>query len=434
MASYSQTKAVLQQRKPFPNDGIGRPRMLKDFLNDTSNSCTSTGFKSLPRQPCNPNAQVFTNNTNSKLLRSSSKAASTTISALQAMINAVKNFPLKKSQSILPRSLSRRLARKKPSEVKITIRVKDIIRWTSFRDLVEEKSQPLDFNSSPSHCTTTTITTGSTNTTCSSNNSSWCESDFTSEYLPSWGGGNSQDNVVNEVDVGKKYLPLVGEDCLKTTTGTETYADVGPNGELWCDEKEQQSPVSVLNFQVGEGEESFSSFTRSLANMERTRQNLLQKIQLFESLAKLEPFNQEECMSMEENTKFDEEEPDEFEKKVSELFVKTRSTVDIGNAGVELLLLDFFRDELTTKRCQTKMDDDEFDSEVVSTAKAWVRGEHNGLHEWGIEHKREAYISDMYRRERWSNFEGEQEELAFEFESGILGDLLDEVLVDLFLH
>lgn len=165
-----------------------------------------------------------------------------------------------------------------------------------------------------------------------------------------------------------------------------------------------------------------------------TRQSLMQKIQLFESLAKLEPCNQEECVSSEENTKFDEEEPDEFEKKVSELFVKTTSTVDIGNAGVELLLLDFFRDELTTKRCQTKMDDDEFDSEVVSTGKAWVRGEHNELHEWGIEHKREAYISDMYRRERWSNFEGEQEELAFEFESGILGDLLDEVLVDLFLH
>ena len=159
----------------------------------------------------------------------------------------------------------------------------------------------------------------------------------------------------------------------------------------------------------------------------------MQKIQLFESLAKLEPFNQEECMSMEENTKFDEEEPDEFEK-VSELFVKTASTVDIGSAGVELLLLDFFRDELTTKRCQTKMDDDEFDSEVVSKANAWVRGEQNGLHEWGIEHKREAYISDMYRRERWSNFEEEQEELAFEFETGILGDLLDEVLVDLFLH
>lgn len=165
-----------------------------------------------------------------------------------------------------------------------------------------------------------------------------------------------------------------------------------------------------------------------------TRQNLMQKIQLFESLAKLEPFNQEECMSMDENAKFDEEEPDEFEKKVSDLFVKTASTVDIGSAGVELLLLDFFRDELTTKRCQTKMDDDEFDSEVVSKAKAWVRGEQNGLHEWGIEHKREAYISDMYRRERWSNFEEEQEELAFEFETGILGDLLDEVLVDLFLH
>ncbi len=219
ISSISYSKTNVQHTKPCPIDGIVRPRMLKDFLNDISHSCSSTGFKSLPRHP---NSQFFTYD---KLLRSRSKAASTTISAFQAMINAVK-----KSPSILPRSLSRRLSRKKQnttSEVKITVRIKDIIRWTSFRDLVEEKSQPMDFSSSPHHCTTTTITT--TTSRSSSSGSSWCESDFTSEYLPSSWGSNSQEDVEQpEVQVDKKhYLPRVGEDCLETTTGTETYADVG---------------------------------------------------------------------------------------------------------------------------------------------------------------------------------------------------------------
>lgn len=295
----------------------------------------------------------------------------------------------------------------------------------------------MDFSSSPHHCTTTTITT--TTSRSSSNGSSWCESDFTSEYLPSSWGSNSQEDVEQpEVQVDKKhYLPRVGEDCLETTTGTETYADVGHRGELWCHEKEQQSPVSVLDFEVGEDAEPFLSFTRSLANVERTRQSLMQKIQHFENLAKLEPFNLEEWMSMEENTKFEEEEElNEFEMKARELLthVKTTSTVDIGKAEVEQLILDFFRDELSTKRCKSKKADDEFDCEMVSMAKAWVSGKYNGVHDWGIKHKKEAYVSDMDRRESWSNFEEEQKQLASEIETGVLGGLLDEVLVDLFLH
>lgn len=301
---------------------------------------------------------------------------------------------------------------------------------------MEEKSRPSNFAYSPHHCTSTA---GSPSTTCStsSNGSSWCESDFTSEYLPSR-SSTSQECGEIEVHVGKKHLPRVGRDYVEATTGAEFYAAVGPEVETTtCDEKEQKSPVSVLDFQVGEEEEPFSSFTRSLASIHRTRQNLMQKIQQFENLAKLGPFDLEEWMPMEENTRFEEEEEEEeneFEKKVRELLnhVKATSSVDIGKAKVEKLLSDFFSDELSSKRCPSKKDDDEFNCEMVSMAKAWMSGEHDGLHEWGIQHKREAYVSEMDRTERWNNSEEEQEEIALEIETQVLGCLVDEVLIDLF--
>ncbi|KAF5451514.1 hypothetical protein F2P56_026618 [Juglans regia] len=457
----------VQQRKTPANDKRKKPRMLKDFLSESSDSCPSgAGFKSFPTQPCSSTtcSHEYHSNPNNtmKLLRSRSKAASVaTISAVQALINAFKKYP--------PMFLSRKKYYSSSKEAgrstrdldgaKIRFRVKDIVRWSSFKDLVEEKSRPLDVASSPDdhhhqqhyYCTTT----NSSNTTCSSssNGSSWCESDFTSsEYLlssSSW-HGKSKECGEHEVKVGKKYLPSVGGDCLEVTAGTETYADMEVRPKIIkseLEEKEQKSPVSVLDFQVGENEEPSSAFTRSLACVERTRQNLMQKIQRFESLAKPESFDLEEWMSMEENTEFEElhhdnnddedeeEEPNELEKKVRELVNHVK--VDIGKAKVEqLVLLDFFLEQLSTKKsCQTKKDD-EFEREMVSTAKAWMRGEHNGyLYEWGLgQHKREAYVREMDRREMWSKFEEEQKEVALEIETQVLEFLVDEVFVDLFLR
>lgn len=241
----------VQQRKTSANERK-KPRMLKDFLSESLDSCPSgAGFKSFPTQPCSSTTcshdQYHSNPNNTmKLLRSRSKAASAaTISAVQALINAFKKYP--------PMFLSRKKyyssskeAGRSTSDIdgaKIRFRVKDIVRWSSFKDLVEEKSRPLDVASSPDddddhqqqqyyyYCTTT----NSSNTTCSSssNGSSWCESDFTSfEYLlssSSW-HGKSKECGEHEVKVGKKYLPSVGRDCLEVTAGTESYADmeVGP--------------------------------------------------------------------------------------------------------------------------------------------------------------------------------------------------------------
>ncbi|KAK8483747.1 hypothetical protein V6N13_132061 [Hibiscus sabdariffa] len=237
-----------------------RPRMLKDFLHDDSNSFFSNGFKSFPRKSCQ-NSSIFPENLNNgqRLQRCRSKAASKTISVFQAMINAIKSIhfasSVKSPSILLPRSLSRKLSKRnsqsqlivenKGTEIKITVTIKDIIRWKSFRDLVEEKSPPSDFASS---CTAAATTTTGSNTPCSSNGSSWCDSDFTSEYLPSDEFGE------NEVgSAGKKFSPCVGKDPMKTKTTTKTAAktDMGP--KYASEETEQKSPPSVLDFEHGEG-------------------------------------------------------------------------------------------------------------------------------------------------------------------------------------
>ncbi|OMP07885.1 hypothetical protein COLO4_06963 [Corchorus olitorius] len=453
-----------RQRKHFPLER--RPRMLKDFLLDDSHSCSSNGFKSFPRKPCEDSSSIIRNliqidlnlghakaNQGQRLQRSRSKAASTTISALQAMINAVKAIHFitsvkSPSTSILPRTLSRKLSKKssaKESEVKITVRVKDIIRWKSFRDLVEEKTPPSDFASSPHHCTTTTITTtttGSTCTPCSSNGSSWCDSDFTSEYLPF----DELSGRQLEVDVvGKKFLPCVGNgnDPMETTTQEAANTSVGPKGIKYAneDEKEQNSPLSVLDYEYEEDdEEPLSSFNRSLATIRRKKQKLMQNIQRFESLAKMESFNLEKWMETEEldNGEDDyveeeeEEETHEVEEKAWQLLNHVKETSSLKsyrNGSVEKLLLDLFREELATEWNQTRKQ--ELENDLIRQAKAWIKGEQNERAKWGVGEKREAYVRDMEREGKWSKFEEEQEELAMAIESKVMNILVDELLNDL---
>ncbi|XP_048320890.2 uncharacterized protein LOC107432662 [Ziziphus jujuba] len=445
-----------QQRKLFPIER--RPRTLKDFLNENSNSCSSSWFKSFHRQPFQPNVIETIKIQRQMRLKA---ASSPTISAFQAVINAVKNitFTTVKSPSFLPRSLSRRLSKKetkknqeKANQGKTTasVRIKDILRWKSFRDLVDQEiSPPVDFTPSPNHhCTTTTsFTTGSTTdsstSACNSYGSSWCDSDFTAQLSPSWRGNSNSDGFDgDEIDDDLRKIqnnvPCVSRDSKAGKAGAEDYTAVGPKvGELlFGDENEQQSPVSVLDFHFREDENPLSTFDQSLDSMNRTNQKLMQKINWFESLAKLEPVDLDKWTSMEESSIFEEERKDEDEgvrfggeERARELLYhdkETSSTVS-RKTDVDQLLLDFFKYKLSERNNQTE--DDDFNFEMVRIAEAWMNGEHEVL-EWGLEYKREAYIRHMHKLEKWSKFEDEQEELALEIEAGILNHLVDELLVD----
>lgn len=171
-----------------------QPKMLKDFLKDDNfhsySSPSSNGCSMYPRKTLRTESTV--------LLRSQSKkAAANTISAINKVINVVKFLPFAsvKSPLALHKRVLRKFSNKKGTGIKpeITnkVKVKDILRWKSFRDLVDEKPAFVEYSTSPNRCTAITTTTTTTTTSCS-RRSSWCDSDFTAEDMPLGCGGSEE--------------------------------------------------------------------------------------------------------------------------------------------------------------------------------------------------------------------------------------------------
>lgn len=202
--------------------------LLKDYLiRDDLSSCSSSGFKSVPRRQCcttvrfdllEKDLQAKRN----RLLRSSSvishrsscsfKVASSTISALhkasRAVINAgVKLLPflsisptpssssssyrknnnsMKRllSQSLSSKMLSRSFWRKAIEEEEDE---SENPRWKSFREFLEEKDKPLDQQTQSSSMISVTLGSSCTSgSSCRSNGNSWgSSSEFTWEILRS---------------------------------------------------------------------------------------------------------------------------------------------------------------------------------------------------------------------------------------------------------
>ncbi|EOA19551.1 hypothetical protein CARUB_v10002552mg [Capsella rubella] len=420
-----------------------RPRKLKDCLLEDSNSCSSNGFKSMPRRPpLNPFTII------PKRKQSN---------ALQAVINAVKSLrsnAVKSSPSrILPRTLSRRLTSKKKVENQASItvvRVKDIVRWSSSKDLHEDISH---FELFPPHQYTTKTTTTATgsSTTTSTSCSSWCDSDFTSEFLPSSWGSNVEE--CGEKESVKNNLHCVGEDSCTAVTVADT--EVGPEEDLQC-EKEHNSPVSVFEIQHEEYDEaSDSSFSQCLDNVEKTKQKLMQTIQRFETLANISPFtldewasrDEESCMDRGEVTEIryddgencdtvdgetEDEDADEIEEKAGQLWnrVKERHAIWIHE---EHLIMDYFRDELVQRK-NSFHETQHFEDQLVSEAKGWLQGQRESELESGTgEQRRQACAREIERR-GWNEkrMKEEQEEVAVQIEDGLFSLLMNETITALY--
>ncbi|KAL8114225.1 uncharacterized protein LOC141664013 [Apium graveolens] len=343
-----------------------KPKMLKDFLADNSHSGSVSFFEDNLKM-------AFSNKAFSKFL--------------------IKYLPFTstiKPPSILPRSITRRLSKSRTvhpkvinaKDLTVKVKVKDILRWRSFRDLAEEQCPPLDFSSSPLHCTTVTTTTGSTNTRSSSARSSWCESDFTAEDFPSWCSNSSE--LLSETVAKSQLL----------------------NGFMnkYCDEdKEQNSPVCVLDYVSQEEDESFSYFHQT-PRRSQTKINL----------------------SANKNITH-EEESDEVDEKAMQLLNEVKISLSSSEECLEIdeefVLLDFFMLQLSS-------DNKKDNAELLKVAKEWIRGEDDGSLEWEMVRKKEFSIRDMERGVKWNKFDEEEQELGLEIEDHLLNQLVDELLSD----
>ncbi|PSS11449.1 Testis-expressed sequence 10 protein [Actinidia chinensis var. chinensis] len=475
---------LLKSHDSKPRQKLPSPRMLKDYLLDDLSSCSSNGFRSFPRRQCCTTVRFLLendlrtrdSNRRKRLLRSKSTNTSSTKSAFQraseAVINAVNLLPFaavrspnaskrsKNKSSMLPRSLSRKILQR--SFWKRTD--KEIERWTSFKYLLEKRKNPSLSPPvsppafSPSAVTTTTATDSNRSTNSKSESNSSSDGAFTSDYLLC-SSGNSETSIENDVVEGEKRLPeeavskrigvIVGDDSIGAT--------ITNSKNKWPieEEKEQFSPVSVLDVPFEEDEDEVSSpFTRRLSRMEGTKLKLMQKIRRLENLAQLQPVDLENQFSLPEiftdestespspsssklcsNPIQDNIPSDAREKEIDtkrtalDLLELIKATFPSGSfeSKSENLLLDLFSERI----CEANEESD-YD-QLLNEAKDWVDvPTHDMFLGWEVERNRQAYIRDMEKGGMWSKLDEEREEMALEVEVEVFASLVNEVLVDLF--
>lgn len=165
-----------------------------------------------------------------------------------------------------------------------------------------------------------------------------------------------------------------------------------------------------------------------------TKQNLMQKLRRFESLAQLEPIDLEKRIaSFQLDDKFLGSSAQSFEnetaKKVQELLQLMKSTPTsngYNKCRAENLLSDFFREKIAENKAKTGRD-------FLKEAEDWINGQPQELlQRWEVKDGRKAYVNDMEKNGRWSdvNEEGKQE-VGMALELEIFSRLMDEIVLDL---
>ncbi|KAJ8441556.1 hypothetical protein Cgig2_026357 [Carnegiea gigantea] len=403
MNSISDSQTCIIERRPA--------RMLKEFLRDDEHSSSKSCSSSDPPPPAT-------------LPRSRNKSRAAISSFQKLLASAVKSFHRISPSSppaTLQRSLSKRLLtkfrRSKKSggagEGKV-IKVKDILRWRSFRD-EDRKSPPSD---SPATYASTSITT----TSSGSSKSEESDFSFTADELPRWWceeGKKRSDEV--DVDV------VEGGDLVREITGAMHVPETGQQeGSLEFEEdKEQHSPVSVLNSPFRDevlGEEAVSSFDQSLANVES------------KLIARLVPFG--------------------FLVTVLALLltdVLHIKSIQCTIAGTKQRLLESIQwletlagvDEQASRHDDSETEDqeeEEKDAEVETAEENAIEAKTRDymfkvlgrLTREGQGVKSRDCIKDMETEAQGSKFGEEREEVGEELEACLLQDLVDEILVDFF--
>ena len=163
----------------------------------------------------------------------------------------------------------------------------------------------------------------------------------------------------------------------------------------------------------------------------------MQRIEDFESLAKLETFDLEEGLATEEDSIAEEldEESNAVEAKARELLSQVKATASSAKrfeADENHLLLDFFRHELAITTSKRQEDAEPAGYELLRLAKSWISREQcDGTFDW---EKAEASLRDVENGLRWDKFDEEQQELGRELEIHVLNYLLDELLSDLVIQ
>ncbi|KAJ8766172.1 hypothetical protein K2173_021689 [Erythroxylum novogranatense] len=435
--------------------------MLKDFLLDDLSSCSSNGFRSFPRRQCCSTVRLLlevelksSHHPYSKpIKRQNLKGSSLYKKTSGAVINAVKllRFPSSiKSPSLqertgkgsfLRRSLSRRLFIKKVDK-----KEDRITQWKSFREFLEDKQEPADQPSIPQTTATEVIhVRHSVSSSSNIKSNSWTDSESTGESENSEFYKTSNDAVEEkkeslpkDIEGGARVGVTDGEDSI-INYSTDTPKIWG-NGE----EKEQFSPVSVLDPPFQDEEETYSPVEPSLVRLEGTKQ----KLRSFESLTQLVPVDLEkrlalaesddaslESMSIQKNNFNEMQEERQSEKEAQELLKLVKAATQHNSlllCSTEALFLDFFMEMLEQDKATESVSSIYEKDQVLKVVEDWVKGNpQETFLGWEVKNGRHTYIKDLEKNGRWRNVEEEKEEVVLELEQHVFTSLLNEAFLDI---
>ncbi|KAF8027418.1 hypothetical protein BT93_E0349 [Corymbia citriodora subsp. variegata] len=482
------TPVNFHHRKSFKIDP--RPLMLKDYLRDDMSSCSSNGFKSFPRRQCCTTVRFLLEidlkaapSAPSKRRRSrkSSLRPPATASVLRRasvkVLNAVKLLQFhsaksspsdaakKKSKArsrkgLLPRSLSRKLWGrsfwKKPPTRDRGGCGEEIGRRRSIGKRLPPPPDPNVASAILPH----RFSTSSSSSNNRRNSSSWDSSEFTAELVRSPSGDSESPGRPKEVVSEDKGPARWGphdekvSDKVGATHGQDSIAATPTcsKREWPNEEKEQFSPVSVLDCPFKDDEDIASPFEWSPSSIGGAEQKLRHKARRCETLSRLKPVQLERRIALSEledeapvqypcstsNLSILTEDQDnerKIEEKIRELLDAATGVNPSFTSRVDILLLDFFRERLEEEGANKIVvrGSNELESKLLKVAEGWISGQPQEVFlGWEVEDGRHAYIKDMERRGKWRTVDEEQMEVALGLEVEVWGALMDEVLLDIF--
>ncbi|KAI0500114.1 hypothetical protein KFK09_018322 [Dendrobium nobile] len=387
-----------------------------------------------------------------RLVRSRSKGALTRLSAVIKLLQfSAEEGPVASAVDavcgggpprLLPRSFSKKLRRsfwKKrdhEKEEKGKVMVKDIVRLGSFDEETVERSSL--FYPSP------------VDSRCGSSSGFLFSTAATSELFV-----DGKDSMPISPRTEKGVFVGPGEESRRPPTGCQEPEEICGKVGMDCpfeEEKEQLSPVSVMDFPYQDEDEDEAvveqpsaispCFEQSIINIERTKNQLLQMIRRFETLANLEPVDLDHsfaCTEASAKTTVRVETDEEEEGNENEARQRRRRTASAflrritDNCSLppcgEKLLFDFFVEGLSfDEDCRRgKKRGCAGNEDLLRLASDWVAGGGRVAEKDG-----DVAVREMERCGKgWNCFDEEEETMAVEMTGGVVTWLMDELVDDL---
>ncbi|CAN6986925.1 unnamed protein product [Brassica rapa subsp. trilocularis] len=424
---------------------------LRDYLlDDLSSSCSSNGFKSLPRLL---DAEIKRSGILHRKRRSNCGLAFSHAvkKASTALLGAVKLLPFP-SSSVKPPSPSRKKGMfswsfsrnlwKKLSHREVNnVDDGEIERRTEGREQKIQRGRSLTFGEflkesldQPSNASFSGEATLSNSTGCDST-SVGSELFMNSEVTQSSGESETwkQNDAVGDgmEETRNRVVVMMSGDSVGSLVSDRS--SVNDNREECVnEEKEQLSPISILECTFQD-----DVVTPHSHQKETHGKKLLRKSRRFETLVRLVPVDLEKRIEQYvERQDYDshpmvQTEENQSENRATRLFalLKSRLTEEpsqlLASQKVDSLLLDFFREDGNT--------DTRDEHKLVKIVEEWLmrrQEEEYMFMSWEVEEKREIYVKEM----KWGFINGdEQDYVVEELGNGFVTSLIDELILDLSL-